>query len=98
MFPINMWNVYQATEPPTNNHLVGWHNHLNKIVGESCPNLFELIRTFQQEETSTHITIVQLATGGWSHPHKKQCVEIDRRIKTMMQRFEDFIEYHAQRT
>ena len=25
MFPINMWNVYQATGPHTNNHLEGWH-------------------------------------------------------------------------
>ena len=70
LFLINMWNVYQATEPPTNNHLVGWHN----CVRNSHPNLFKLIRNFQQEEASTHMTIVQLATGGRSHPYKKQCV------------------------
>jgi len=39
--------------------------HLNKIVGKLHPNLSELIRTFQQEEASTHMTILQLATGGW---------------------------------
>ena len=59
---------------------------LNKTVGKSYPNL---IRTFQQEEASAHMTILQLGTGGWSRPRKKQCVEIDRRIATMMQRFED---------
>ena len=89
MFPINMWNVYQATGPLTNNHLEGWHKRLNKTVGNSHPNLFELIRTFQQEEASIHMTILQFATGGWSRPHKKQCVEINRRIETMMQRFKD---------
>ena len=66
-----------------------WHNRLNKIVGKSHPNLFKLICTFQQEEASTHMTILQLATGGRSRPCKKQCVEIDRRIEMMMQRFED---------
>ncbi len=35
------------------------------------------------------MTIMQLATGGRSRPRKKRCVEIDRRIETMMQRFED---------
>ena len=80
-----VYNVYQATEQCTNNHLVGWHNRLNKFVGRPHPNLFELIRTFQQEEASTHMTILQLATGGQSCPHKKWCVvEIDRRIETMM--------------
>ncbi len=57
-----MWNVYQAKGPRTNNHLEGWHNRLNKIVGKPHPNLFQLIRTFQQEEASTHMTIMQLAT------------------------------------
>ena len=32
---------------------------------------------------------LQLATGGRSRPRKKWCVEIDRRIETMMQKFED---------
>ena len=59
IFPINMWNVYQAKGPHTNNHLKGWHNRLNKIVGKPHPNLFELVRTFQQEEASTHMTILQ---------------------------------------
>ena len=84
-----MWNVYQAMGPRTNNHLEGCHNRLHKIVGKPHPNLFELIRTFQQEEARTHMTILQLATGGRSRPHKNWCVEIDRKIKTMMQRFED---------
>ena len=59
------------------------------LLTEDVEELFELICTFQQEEASTHITILQLATGGRSHPRKKWCVEIDRRIETMMQRFED---------
>ena len=29
------------------------------------------------------MTILQLATGGWSHPHKEQCVAIDRTIETI---------------
>ena len=63
MSPINMWNVYQGTGPRTNNHLEGWHNCLKKIVGKSHPNLFKLIHTFQQEEASTHMTILQLEDG-----------------------------------
>ena len=58
-------------------------------LGKSQPNLFELIHTFQQEEASTHMTILPLATGGRSRPRKKRCVEIDRRIETVMQRFKD---------
>ena len=78
MFPIDIWNVHKATGPRTNNHLEGWHNRLNKIVGKPHPNLFELLLTFQQEEASTQITIMQLATGGRSCPRKKRCVEIYR--------------------
>ena len=64
-------------------------NGFKYVVNRKNPNLFELIRTFQQEEASTHMTILQLATGGRSHPRKKRCVEMDRRIETMMQSFED---------
>ena len=85
MFPINMWNVYQAMGPHTNNQPEGWHNRLNKIVGKLHPDLLELICIFQQEEVSTHMTILQLATGGRNHPCKKRCVEKDRRIETMME-------------
>ena len=63
IIPINMWNVYQATGPHTNNHLESWHNRLNKIVGKPHPNLFELVHTFQQEEASTHMTILQQEDG-----------------------------------
>jgi len=29
------------------------------------------------------MTILQLATGGWSRPRKEQCVEIDATIETI---------------
>ena len=64
-------------------------NGFKYVVNRKNPNLFKLIRTFQQQEASTHMTILQLATGGRSHPRKKRCVEMDRRIETMMQSFED---------
>ena len=59
-------------------------NGFKYVVNRKNPNLFELIRTFQQEEASTHMTILQLATGGRSRLRKKRCVEMDRRIETMM--------------
>ena len=59
-------------------------NGFKYVVNGKNPNLFKLIRTFQQEEASTHMTILQLATGGRSRLRKKRCVEMDRRIETMM--------------
>ncbi len=43
------YHFAQAIWLKVSNHLEGWHNRLNKIVGKPHPNLFELTRTFQQE-------------------------------------------------
>ncbi len=48
-----------------------------------------LLNDDPNDEDVKNMTIMQLATRGRGRPCKKRWVEIDHRIETMMQRFED---------
>ncbi len=79
-------HVYQAKGPRTNNHLEGWHNRLNKMLGSRIPICSNwLVPSSKKRPVLTWLSCSLLQRS----PCKKRCVEIDRRIETMMQRFED---------
>ena len=40
----------------TNNHVEAWHNRLNMIVGVAHANIYELVKTFKQEQASVDVT------------------------------------------
>ena len=63
-FAPRTWNYHQHEGPTTNNHLVGWHNHLKSAVRKAHPNLYEFVEIVQREQAATKVTIQQLEGGG----------------------------------
>jgi len=55
MADCGVWNVAsRPSEIRTNNFVEGFHNRLNRNVGISHPNIWQIIRVFQLEEAHTH--------------------------------------------
>ncbi len=87
--PPQDWNYHDYDGPRTNNHLEGWHNRLNRIVGKAHPNVYKLIEVFQREEAAVSVTISQLEAGGRAPPRKRKAVEMDRRITELQRKLSD---------
>ena len=54
--------MYDSSPFRTNNHIEGWHNRLNKIVGKAHPNIYELVETFKKEQASVEVAVTQLSS------------------------------------
>ena len=54
-FPPAMWNVHKAAIR-TNNMVEGWHSRLNKVIGCSHPNTYQLIAVLKKEQATTEMT------------------------------------------
>ena len=81
------WNLYETEGLRSNNHLEGWHNRLQRVVGKSHPNIFECVEVFQREQVSTEVLIQQLAAGECPSCRKKRAIEKDQHIKELKERF-----------
>lgn len=87
VYEIAEWNTYNEEGPRTNNHIEGWHNKVNRIIGKAHPNVFELVELFKMEQASTEVTLRQLAAGGLlPNPRKKYTIK-ERRILTIQEKF-----------
>ena len=87
-FDIRLWNVHDSSTIRTNNHVEGWHSHLNKIVGKAHPNIFELVDTFKKEQAMMEVDVTQCAVGAAPPRRSRQAVDRDRKIKELKERFE----------
>ena len=79
-----MWNHFQNSGPRTNNHLEGWHYHLNWLARIAHPNLFETIELIKNEQASTEVQMIQLAAGGQPRPKKEKLLSTMCRSKDIM--------------
>ena len=81
-FGPRLWNIISsdASSPRTNNHLEGWHNKLKRIARKAHPNMFELVKIFKQEQSSTEVSIAQLEAGSQPPKRAKKSVEKDNKI------------------
>ena len=76
------WNLYETEGPQTSNHLQGWHDRLEQVVGKSHLNIFECVEVFQREQVSTEVLIQQLAAGA-RPPRRKKAIEKDQHVKEL---------------
>ena len=82
-----MWNHFQNSGPRTNNHLEGWHYHLNWLARIAHPNLFETIELIKNEQASTEVQMNQLAARGQPRPKKKLLAKHDDQVKRLAAEF-----------
>ena len=66
LFPHAVWNVKDRVDdglPCTNNHLEGWHRHMQSNVGAYHPNLWTFLRVLQREQAFNDVTITLMLAG-----------------------------------
>lgn len=85
--PIASWNHYATEGPRTNNHVEGWHKKLNTVAGKTHPNVFEIVKVFQQEQAMTEVALQQLAVGGAIRRRNKFYRVKDTSIKRVKDKF-----------
>ncbi|XP_069142033.1 uncharacterized protein [Argopecten irradians] len=92
-----LWNHFETEGPRTTNHVEGWHNKLKKKVEHSHPNIYSIIRVFQEIQANNEITRIQHAAGGQTRPRAKRYRNIDSRLTQLKERLEtgamDVIQY-----
>ncbi|XP_021350919.1 sodium-dependent glucose transporter 1-like, partial [Mizuhopecten yessoensis] len=65
--------------PRTTNHLEAWHEKLQKKVHHAHPNIFAIIRVFQEIQEANEINRIQRDAGGVNRPRKKRYRNISSR-------------------
>ena len=87
-FPLSIWNhsdTIGQCQPRTNNHLEGWHHHLNQTIRHSHPNIFELITVLKSFEATNIRRMAQSDLGAPGLKRKRKYVELDNRLSRLQQ-------------
>ncbi len=87
-FTLSQWNGFESESNRTNNHLEGWHNRLKRVAGKPHPNIYEFVEVIQKEQTSTEVSLTQLAAGARPPRRVQRAINRDRKIKELKERFE----------
>ncbi|KAK3086797.1 hypothetical protein FSP39_023606, partial [Pinctada imbricata] len=92
-----LWNHFGTQGPRTTNNLEGWHSKLKKMVQHAHPNIYTAIQMIKDVENANEITRIQRAAGGTTRPKCKKYLNIDRRLVTLKDRYQqgsiDLMEY-----
>ena len=78
-FPPRMWNVHTAATR-TNNAVEGWYNRLNRAIGCSHPNTYQLLTVLKTEQATTDLTLARADTGAPPPPRRRKYRDLDRRL------------------
>ena len=70
----------------TTNHLEGWHHKLKSYVQHPHPNIYNLIKLIQSQQSATEIRLIQYAAGGKRIQRKRKYIQIDNRLATLKER------------
>jgi len=90
--PIQYWNVHYRVlhdMDRTNNKLEGFFNGFAnfQLNARGRPNVWELIDAIKRENVSTSALLAQIRVGQAPSPRKPIYVRVDRRVKTLVQRY-----------
>ncbi|XP_071840820.1 uncharacterized protein [Apostichopus japonicus] len=79
-FPAQLWNVFHRdNDTRTNNHVEGFHQRWNNIIGRAHPSLWLFLRKMKDEQHLLEITVAS-AGRGEAPPHRR------RKWRTLQQR------------
>ncbi|XP_071111934.1 uncharacterized protein [Haliotis cracherodii] len=84
-FQLGLWNHHDNIGPRTNNHLEGWHCHLNKLVQRAHPNVFAFIKVIQRLEKTERNKLAQYLHGARPPPRKRIYLEINQRLERLQE-------------
>ncbi|XP_069133273.1 uncharacterized protein [Argopecten irradians] len=83
------WNHYSTEGHRTTNNLEAWHGKLKKKVRTAHPNIYTIIRVFQEIQAANEISRIQKDAGGPTRPRSKRYRNIDHRLMTLKERLEN---------
>ena len=66
----------------------GWHRGFELQVAAHHPNIWRFIDSLKKEQNFNELKIEQLIAG-YTQARKKRYVDLDRRIKSIVERFND---------
>ena len=55
--------VYDSSSIRTNNNVEGLHSSLKMVIGKAHPHVFEIFESFEKQQDSTKVSLVQLANS-----------------------------------
>ena len=76
----SMWNVHTAATT-TNNAIEGWHSRLNRAIGCSDPNTYQLLTVLNTEQATIDLTLARADTGAPPPPRRRTFCDLDRRLR-----------------
>ncbi|KAK4879594.1 hypothetical protein RN001_007740 [Aquatica leii] len=91
MFPVDLWNVHQATlqgQDRTNNQTEGWNNRFSNLVGENHPTVWKLISKMRQEVAADLTKIEQNNLGVIAKKKKNVYEDMQRRLNNLCMQYE----------
>ena len=86
-FPIPTWNLFNrilSDKPRATNSFEAW----NSAIGPDIKNKMTVIDLFRKEQSNTETWLTQLTTG-MEHKVKKSSVEHNRRIKSIVESYDN---------
>ncbi|XP_048258597.1 uncharacterized protein LOC125384158 [Haliotis rufescens] len=82
-FMPEIWNHFENQCHRTNNHLEGWHTKIKKLAKKCHPNIYEVVKLFQREQSLKEVAVLRLSHQ-WSEPsRRKKYKAIDARIASL---------------
>ncbi|XP_048236991.1 uncharacterized protein LOC125372081 [Haliotis rufescens] len=60
-FMPEIWNHFENQGHRTNNHLEGWHNKIKKLAKKCHPNIYEVVKLFQREQSLKEVAVLRLS-------------------------------------
>ncbi|XP_048248804.1 uncharacterized protein LOC125378046 [Haliotis rufescens] len=82
-FMAEIWNHFENQGHRTNNHLEGWHNKIKKLAKKCHPNIYDVVKLFQREQSLKEVAVLRLSHQ-WSEPsRRKKYKAIDTRIASL---------------
>lgn len=88
VYPRALWNHYGNFGPRTTNHLEGWHRYLNKRVGRTHVNIFDMVHELKHLETKYKNEMLMLRMGQRPPRQKRAYEALNQRLMGFVHDFE----------
>ena len=90
-FNFRLWSHYQSVTPRSTNHVEGWHNKLNRMVGVSHPNIWVLLSILIKIQFESKVSLHQQQSGLNTIEVKRKEVRRRNRIEELITKYNNGI-------
>ena len=84
-----MKNRVEGGLPRTNNHIEGWHRHMQSNVGAYHPNLRTFLGVLRREQALNEVVMTQMSADEPAPPQRGKYKAITQRLTTLVATYEN---------